>query len=179
MEPTKTTTRATWETIVCFSFGADEVALSWRLVERKPARRNRPIRKRKQLQFNQSHKVPFLFCFPCAQYFEQIHFRFYHLQIIWVVVMLSLYTTAKKISGLGDQLSMKQVFRNTWFWLPRNMWTAHKVFVYNKDVLRNGSNGHLFCPNNSSQSKECPGVCLFLCIHTGLDYMFTSSSSGG
>ena len=76
MEPTKATTRATWETIVCF--GADEVALSWRLVERKPARRNGPIRKRKQLQFNQSRKVPFLFCFPCAQYFEQIHFRFYH-----------------------------------------------------------------------------------------------------
>ena len=37
---------------------------------------------------------------------------------------------------------------NTWVWLPRNMWTAHKVFVYNKDVSRNGSNGHIFYPNN-------------------------------
>ena len=115
----------------------------------------------------------------CTNILNKYILNFTTQPIIWVVVMLSLYTTAKKTSGLGDQLSMKQVFRNTWFWLPRNMWTAHKVFVYNKDVLRNGSNGHLFCPNNSSQSKECPGVRLFLCIHTGLDYMFTSSSSEG
>ena len=52
----------------------------------------------------------------------------------------------KEDIGTGRSETMISSPWNRFKW--RNMWTAHKVFVYNKDVSRNGSNGHIFYPNN-------------------------------